>query len=56
MSHERSFRYEGFDLDPGRGLLTCRYSLGERSFTEEITFGPAGNWDAPGVGQAARLI
>jgi hypothetical protein len=50
------FCYEGFDLDPGRGLLTCRYSLGGREFAEKITFGPAGNWDAPGVDQAARLI
>ena len=41
---------------PSRGLLTCRYSLGGRDFTEEITFGPGGNWDAPGVTQAARLI
>ncbi|HEX7266415.1 MAG TPA: hypothetical protein VF256_03210 [Streptosporangiaceae bacterium] len=59
MSPERPFRYEGFDLDPARGLLTCRYSLGERGFTEKITFNPhgqGGNWDSPGVGQAARLI
>jgi len=50
------FCYEGFDLDPDRGLLTCRYSLGGREFTEKITFGPGGNWDSPDVGQAARLI
>jgi UDP-N-acetyl-alpha-D-muramoyl-L-alanyl-L-glutamate epimerase len=56
MSPELSFCYEGFDLDPASGLLTCRYSLGGRGFTEQITFGPAGNWDAPEVGQAARLI
>ena len=56
MSPADPFCYEGFDLDPGRGLLTCRYSLGGREFAEKITFGPDGNWDAPGVGQAARLI
>ena len=59
MSHDQSFCYQGFDLDPARGLLTCRYSLGVRDFTETITFGPtgpAGSWDAPGIGQAARLI
>ncbi|HEY6278005.1 MAG TPA: hypothetical protein VIX86_16925 [Streptosporangiaceae bacterium] len=50
------FRYSGFDLDPGQGLLTCRYSLGGWEFAEQITFGPDGRWDAPGIGQAARLI
>jgi hypothetical protein len=50
------FCYEGFDLDPDRGLLTCRYSLGGWEFTEKITFGPGGNWDSAAVGQAARLI
>jgi hypothetical protein len=56
VSAADSFGYEGFDLDPGRGLLTCRYSLGGREFAEQITFGPGGDWDAPGVAQAARLI
>ncbi len=56
MSPADPFCYEGFDLDPGRGLLTCRYSLGGRDFAEKITFGPGGNWAAPGVDQAARLI
>ena len=54
-----SFCYEGFDLDPGQGLLTCRYSLGDRTFTEKISFGPDGpghRWDSPAIGQAARLI
>jgi len=56
MSPEHPFCYEGFDLDPSHGLLTCRYSLGGRDFAEQVTFDPAGNWDAPGVEQAARLI
>src|SRR5205814_1210253 len=56
MSAAPPFCYEGFDLDPERGLLTCRYSLGGRDFTEKITFGPGGNWDEPGVAQAARLV
>ena len=56
MSPAPPFCYEGFDLDPERGLLTCRYSLGGRDFTEEITFGPGGNWDDPGGTQAARLV
>jgi UDP-N-acetyl-alpha-D-muramoyl-L-alanyl-L-glutamate epimerase len=50
------FRYDGFHLDPDRGLLTCRYSLGEREFAEQITFRRDGRWDAPEIGEAARLI
>ncbi len=56
MSPGPPFCYQGFDLDPTRGLLTCRYSLGERYFAEKITFAVAGDWDSPAVGQAARLI
>ena len=56
MSPGQPFCYEGFDLDPGQGLLTCRYSLGGRDFAEQITFDPAGDWDSPEVRQAARLI
>jgi hypothetical protein len=56
VSPGQSFRYEGFDLDPGQGLLTCRYSLGGRDFAERISFDPDGDWESPGVGQAARLI
>jgi hypothetical protein len=50
------FRYAGFATEPDRGLLTCRYSLGQRQFTELITFGRQGRWDAPEISQAARLI
>jgi len=50
------FRYEGYHLDPGRGLLTCRYSLGRWEFAEKVSFDPAGRWDSPPVAQAARLI
>jgi hypothetical protein len=52
----RVFRYSGYAIEPDRGLLTCRYSLGERQFTELISFGQRGRWQAPEVGQAARLI
>ena len=51
-----SFRYEGFDLDPGLGLLTCRYSLGTWAFTERVSFSPDGDWDSPAVPAAARLV
>jgi UDP-N-acetyl-alpha-D-muramoyl-L-alanyl-L-glutamate epimerase len=50
------FRYSGFTTEPDRGLLTCHYSLGERQFTELISFGGRGRWQAPEIGQAARLI
>ena len=29
-----TFRYAGYDLDPARGRLTCRYSLDDREFAE----------------------
>jgi hypothetical protein len=50
------FRYSGYAIEPDRGLLTCRYRLGERQFTELISFGRRGRWQAPEIGQAARLI
>jgi UDP-N-acetyl-alpha-D-muramoyl-L-alanyl-L-glutamate epimerase len=50
------FRYEGYHLDPGRGLLTCRYSLGPWEFSETVSFDAAGRWDSPAAAQAARLI
>jgi UDP-N-acetyl-alpha-D-muramoyl-L-alanyl-L-glutamate epimerase len=56
VSHEHPFRYEGFGLDAERGLLTCRYSLGERAFEERVSFSPAGRWDSPAITPAARLV
>jgi hypothetical protein len=50
------FRYEQFSLDPARGLLTCRYSLGEWAFAEEVSFDTRGRWDSPAAQAAARLI
>jgi UDP-N-acetyl-alpha-D-muramoyl-L-alanyl-L-glutamate epimerase len=50
------FRYESYRLDPGQGLLSCRYSLGDRQFEERVTFDPAGRWDDPAAAQAARLV
>jgi len=51
-----AFRYEGYDVDPGAGLLTCRYSLDGRAFAERVTFPGGGNWDDPAVDQAARWV
>jgi UDP-N-acetyl-alpha-D-muramoyl-L-alanyl-L-glutamate epimerase len=50
------FRYEGYELEPARGLLTCRYSHDGREFAEKITFAASGRWDDPAVHEAARLV
>ncbi len=48
--------YDGYEIDRGRSALTCRYSLGEHRFTEQVTFDPAADWDAPFADDAARLV
>jgi UDP-N-acetyl-alpha-D-muramoyl-L-alanyl-L-glutamate epimerase len=50
------FRYEGFVADAEQGLLTCRYSLDGREFTERITLEPGPGWDTPAAQAAARLV
>ncbi len=52
----RVFRYEGFVSDAVQGLLTCRYSLDGREFTERITLEPGPRWNTPAAQAAARLI
>jgi UDP-N-acetyl-alpha-D-muramoyl-L-alanyl-L-glutamate epimerase len=56
LSTAPPFRYESFGLDPARGLLSCRYSLGDRRFEERVTFDPDGRWDDPATTAAARLV
>ena len=56
MSAQAPYSYQGFDLDPSRGLLTCRYEAGGREFAERVGFDPGGRWDTPGVRAAARLV
>jgi UDP-N-acetyl-alpha-D-muramoyl-L-alanyl-L-glutamate epimerase len=56
MSAAPPFRYESYRLDPGAGLLACRYSLGERRFEERVTFEGGGDWADPAVDEAARLV
>ena len=50
------FRYESFDVDAGSGLLTCRYSLDGRGFSERVTLAPGPRWDTPAARAAARLV
>ncbi|HTT52051.1 MAG TPA: hypothetical protein VMH35_11680 [Streptosporangiaceae bacterium] len=56
MSVAPAFRYDGYRLDPSRGLLTCRYSLGEYRFAERVSFPGGGDWGRPAVTAAARLV
>jgi UDP-N-acetyl-alpha-D-muramoyl-L-alanyl-L-glutamate epimerase len=59
MTARPPFRYESFQLDPERGLLTCRYSVGDRQFAERVTIevpGGPGRWADPAVTEAARLV
>jgi len=48
------FSYRGHELDTATGTLTCRYSLGPRSFVERVELGK-GDWDTPAAAEAARL-
>jgi UDP-N-acetyl-alpha-D-muramoyl-L-alanyl-L-glutamate epimerase len=50
------FRYEGFATDAARGLLTCRYSLDGREFTELVSLDPGPRWDTPAAQAAARIV
>src|SRR6516164_1374983 len=52
----RVFRYESWAGDAERGLLTCRYSLDGREFTENVTLPPGPRWDAGPARAAARLV
>jgi hypothetical protein len=56
MSTAPPFRYDGYQLDPAQNLLICRYSLGERRFAERVGFPGGGDWTAPAVTAAARLV
>src|SRR5580693_5424861 len=52
----RVFRYEGFVADAEQGLLTCRYSLDGREFTELVSLEPGPRWNTPAAQAAARLV
>jgi UDP-N-acetyl-alpha-D-muramoyl-L-alanyl-L-glutamate epimerase len=50
------FRYEAYDLDAARRTLTCHYRTDTERFTEYFAFTGDGDWSAPGVEEAARLV
>jgi UDP-N-acetyl-alpha-D-muramoyl-L-alanyl-L-glutamate epimerase len=56
----RRFEYLGFDLEPERDRVVCRYRLdgvtGVTEFREVISFPGGGDWSQPAVAEAARLL
>ncbi|HTX28940.1 MAG TPA: hypothetical protein VME19_18210 [Streptosporangiaceae bacterium] len=52
----RVFRYESFATDAEQGMLTCRYSLDGREFTERITLAPGPRWRTEAARALARLV
>ena len=60
VSDERAartvFRYRDYAVDAERGLLTCRYELDGREFTERVTLGPRRAVAHRQARAAARLV
>jgi UDP-N-acetyl-alpha-D-muramoyl-L-alanyl-L-glutamate epimerase len=56
MPAHDQFRYDGVSIDPASGVVTCRYSTQNHTFTERYTFGPEGDWDDPAVRAAVRVL
>ena len=50
------FRYDGYAIDPVRGEVRCTYSTGGHTFTERYVFDPEGDWNAPAVDAAVRIL
>jgi UDP-N-acetyl-alpha-D-muramoyl-L-alanyl-L-glutamate epimerase len=50
------FSYESFAIDAERGLLTCRYRLDGRGFSERVRLAPGPRWNSPPAQAAARLV
>src|SRR6478752_7643843 len=53
---EGVFRYRGYAADADRGVLTCRYELNGREFTERVTLPPSERWHTEQARAAARLV
>jgi UDP-N-acetyl-alpha-D-muramoyl-L-alanyl-L-glutamate epimerase len=58
MSEPREgvFRYRDYAADADRGVLTCRYELDGREFTERVTLQPGARWHTGEARAAARLV
>ncbi|MGH3285451.1 MAG: hypothetical protein ACRDPD_12335, partial [Streptosporangiaceae bacterium] len=50
------FRYRDYAVDAERGVLTCRYELDGREFTERVTLLPGEQWHTEKARAAARLV
>ena len=50
------FRYRDYAADAERGVLTCRYELDGREFTERVTLPPGERWHTGPARAAARLV
>ena len=50
------FRYRDYAADADRGVLTCRYELDGREFTERVTLPPGERWHTEAARAAARLV
>src|SRR5580700_9892352 len=50
------FRYGNWAADEQLGVLTCRYSLDGREFTERVTLPPGPRWHTDAARAAARLV
>jgi hypothetical protein len=56
LSRGRTFRYLDYAADAERGVLTCRYELDGREFTERVTLSPGPRWHTEAARAAARLV
>jgi UDP-N-acetyl-alpha-D-muramoyl-L-alanyl-L-glutamate epimerase len=50
------FRYRSFAIDAEQGVLSCRYELEGREFTERVTLPPGPRWHTEAARTAARLV
>ena len=50
------FRYLSFAMDGERGVLSCRYELDGREFTERVTLPAGPRWQTEAARAAARLV
>ena len=50
------FRYLSFAMDGERGVLSCRYELDGREFTERFTLPAGPRWQTAAARAAARLV